>query len=39
MAVKHKFDVLIIGCGVAGACVARELARYDLSIGGIGSCQ
>ena len=26
------YDVLIVGCGVVGASVARELARYKLSI-------
>ena len=25
-------DVVIIGAGVAGSCVARELARYDLDV-------
>lgn len=25
-------DVVVIGAGVAGACVARELSRYDLDI-------
>lgn len=25
------FDAVVIGAGVAGACAARELARYDLS--------
>jgi len=29
---RHSYDVLIIGGGVAGASVARELARYDVSV-------
>ncbi len=28
-----KFDIIIIGAGVAGAAVARELSRYQLSVG------
>ncbi len=26
------YDVVIIGAGVAGSCIARELSRFDLSI-------
>ena len=29
----QKYDVIIIGAGVVGAAVARELSRYQLSIG------
>ncbi|MEG2262608.1 MAG: FAD-dependent oxidoreductase [Raoultibacter sp.] len=29
---KNRYDVVVIGAGVAGACVARELARYRLRI-------
>ena len=25
-------DILIIGAGVTGACIARELSKYDLDI-------
>jgi glycerol-3-phosphate dehydrogenase len=28
-----KYDVLIIGAGVVGSAIARELARYELKIG------
>ena len=28
---ESHFDVVVIGAGVAGACTARELARYDLA--------
>ena len=28
---KH-YDVVIIGAGISGASIARELARFDLSI-------
>ena len=28
----QRFDVAIIGAGVAGACLARELARYQLDV-------
>ncbi|WP_139653445.1 FAD-dependent oxidoreductase [Raoultibacter phocaeensis] len=27
-----SYDVVVIGAGIAGACTARELARFDLSI-------
>lgn len=30
---KNNFDILIIGGGAVGCAVARELARYDVSIG------
>lgn len=30
---KQLYDVLIIGAGVVGSAVARELARYELKIG------
>lgn len=26
------YDVIIIGAGITGACIARELSRYDLNI-------
>jgi glycerol-3-phosphate dehydrogenase len=29
----QKFDVLIIGSGVVGSAIAREMARYELKIG------
>ena len=28
----HYFDVAIIGGGVVGSAIARELSRYDISI-------
>jgi glycerol-3-phosphate dehydrogenase len=28
-----KYDVLVIGAGVVGSAIARELARYELKIG------
>ena len=27
-----KYDIIIIGAGVSGCAVARELSRYDLKI-------
>ena len=30
---KQRYDVLIVGSGVVGSAVARELARYQLKIG------
>ncbi|SET34917.1 glycerol-3-phosphate dehydrogenase [Natronincola peptidivorans] len=30
---KQKYDVIVIGAGVVGSAVARELARYKLKIG------
>lgn len=33
MGSEKKYDVLIIGAGVAGAAAARELSRYELSVG------
>ncbi|PIE98189.1 MAG: FAD/NAD(P)-binding oxidoreductase [Treponema sp.] len=27
-----SFDVIVIGCGVVGASIARELSKYDLSV-------
>ncbi len=29
---NHNYDVIIIGAGVVGSAVAREMARYDLKI-------
>lgn len=29
---KNNFDILIIGAGVVGAAIARELSRYRLRI-------
>jgi glycerol-3-phosphate dehydrogenase len=29
----HKYDLIIIGAGVVGSAIARELARYELKIG------
>ncbi len=29
---KNQFDVAVIGCGVVGAAVARQLAKYRLSV-------
>lgn len=29
---EEMVDVIVVGAGVAGSCVARELARYSLSI-------
>jgi len=28
----EKYDVVVIGAGIAGASIARELSRYDLSV-------
>lgn len=28
----NSYDVIIVGSGVAGCCVARELARYNATI-------
>ncbi|MGN0261346.1 MAG: NAD(P)/FAD-dependent oxidoreductase [Eggerthellaceae bacterium] len=28
----HEYDVVVVGAGVIGCCVARELARYDLRV-------
>lgn len=30
---QQRYDVLIIGSGVVGSAIAREMARYDLKIG------
>ena len=30
--VDEKYDVVVIGAGIAGAGIARELSRYDLSL-------
>ena len=27
-----KYDIIIIGAGVSGCAIARELSRYDLNI-------
>ncbi len=32
VAMKNNFDILIIGAGVVGAAIARELSRYRLRI-------
>ncbi len=29
---KAKYDAVIVGCGVAGAAIARELSRYKLKV-------
>lgn len=31
-ATKQSYDVVVVGAGVTGCCVARELARYDMSV-------
>ena len=31
--VAKMYDVVIVGAGVVGCCVARELSRYQLRIG------
>ena len=28
----EKFDVAIIGAGISGACIARELSKYNLKV-------
>ena len=28
----HQYDVIVVGCGIAGACVARELSRYCVDV-------
>lgn len=30
---KQLYDVIIIGCGVVGSAIAREMSRYRLKIG------
>ena len=30
--IDSHYDVVVIGAGIAGACTARELARYDLAV-------
>ncbi len=32
MAEIMQYDVVIAGCGVAGACTARECSRYDMNV-------
>lgn len=29
---RREYDVVVVGAGVVGCCVARELARYDLHV-------
>lgn len=29
---RPEYDVVVVGAGVIGCCIARELARYDLNI-------
>ena len=34
----EKYDVIIIGAGVTGTAVARELSRYQIKTGKRGRC-
>ena len=33
ISLKKKYDVLIVGGGVVGCAVARELSKYRLAVG------
>ena len=36
---EHTFDILIIGAGVSGTAIARELSRFDASIAVLEKCE